>query len=121
MASLIVNESNTALKLGSGAFNVLGTPAMIALMEKAAVEALRQHLEEGQDSVGVLVNVDHKAPTPLGMRVRAEAELTEITGRRLKFSVKAFDSREMIGEGFHERVLVDHDSFMWKAAAKAQM
>ncbi len=117
-ASVIVNESNIASKLGSGSLPVFGTPALIALMERAAVNALRPHLDEGQDSVGVAVNVRHLAATPMGKRVQAEAQVTAVEGNRIVFAVKAYDAVEMVGEGTHERVLVDRDSFMWKVASK---
>lgn len=117
-ASVIVNESSIASKLGSGSLPVFGTPALIALMERAAVNALRPHLDEGQDSVGVAVNVRHLAATPMGKRVQAEAQVTAVEGKRIIFAVKAYDAVEMVGEGTHERVLVDRDSFMWKVASK---
>ena len=117
-ASVIVNETNIASKLGSGSVPVFGTPALIALMERAAVNALRPHLDEGQDSVGVAVNVRHLAATPMGKRVQAEAQVTAVEGNRVVFAVKAYDAVEMVGEGTHERVLVDRDSFMWKVASK---
>jgi predicted thioesterase len=118
-ASVIVNETNTASKLGSGSLPVFGTPAMIALMERAAVNALRPHLDAGQDSVGVAVNVKHVAATPMGKQVRAEAQVSAVEGRKVTFTVRAFDAKEMVGEGVHERVLIDRDTFMWKVAAKA--
>lgn len=117
-ASVIVNETNIASKLGSGSLPIFGTPALVALMERAAVNALRPHLEEGEDSVGVLVNIRHLAATPMGKRVRAEAEVTAIEGRKVVFAVKAFDAQEMVGEGVHERVIIDRDAFMWKVASK---
>ena len=118
-ATTIVNETNVASKMGSGALPVFATPAMIALMERAAVNALRPHLENGDDSVGIAVNIKHVAATPMGKQVRAEATVTAFDGRRITFAVKAFDSKEMIGEGTHERALIDRDAFMWKVASKA--
>lgn len=117
-ASVIVNETNIASKLGSGSVPVFGTPALIALMERAAVNALRPHLDEGQDSVGVSVNVRHLAATPMGKRVRAEAEVTAVEGKKITFAVRAFDSQEKVGEGTHERVLIDREAFIWKIASK---
>lgn len=117
-ASVIVNETNIASKLGSGSVPVFGTPALIALMERAAVNALRSHLEEGEDSVGVSVNVRHLAATPMGKRVRAEAEVTVVEGKKITFAVRAFDSQEKVGEGTHERVLIDREAFIWKIASK---
>lgn len=117
-ASVIVNETNTASKLGSGSVPVFGTPALVALMERAAINALRPHLDEGQDSVGVSVNVKHLAATPMGKRVRAEAEVTAVEGKKITFAVRAFDSQEKVGEGVHERVLIDREAFIWKIASK---
>lgn len=117
-AAVIVNESNTASRLGSGSLPVFGTPALIALMERAAVNALRPHLDEGQESVGIAVNIRHVAATPMGKRVKAEAVVTDVNDRKVTFAVKAFDQFEMIGEGTHQRVLVDRDTFMWKVASK---
>jgi len=111
-----VEEWNTAKAMGSGHLEVFATPAMVALMEQAAVNALE--LEEGQSSVGVLIEIKHHAATPLGIRVRAEAELVEIDRRRLVFIVKAFDEVEEIGSGRHERFIIDANSFMTKVRIK---
>lgn len=106
-ASIEVSEDLTAAALGSGNVNVFSTPAMIALMEAAAVNALNGQLEEGQTSVGTSLNVKHLAATPIGVMVKAQATLKEIDGRRLVFEVSASDSYEKIGEGTHERFIVD--------------
>lgn len=113
-----VSETNTATAMGSGGVPVFATPAMIALMERAAVKAVSPHLEQGQQTVGVHVNVSHLAATPLGKRVRAVAEVTAVEGRKITFSVQAFDQVEKIGEGSHERVVIDAEKFMWKVASK---
>jgi predicted thioesterase len=110
-ASTTVTEANTARALGSGNVNVYSTPAMIALLEAAAVDALQGHLLEGQGSVGTALNVKHIAATPLGMTVRATAVLKEIDGRRLVFEVSVSDEVELIGEGTHERFMVDCQRF----------
>lgn len=110
-ASTVVTADKTALALGSGNVNVFSTPAMIALLEGAAVDALRPYLLDGQTSVGTTVNVKHIAATPIGMTVTATAVLTEIDGRRLVFQVSASDEVEVIGEGSHERFIVDRDRF----------
>jgi predicted thioesterase len=117
-AAVTVDQRNTAIAMGSGNVPVFATPALIALMERAAVNALRRHLDEGEDSVGVAVAVRHLAPTPVGKRVRAEAEVTAVEGRRVTFAVRAFDAVEKVGEGTHERMLVDREGFMWKVASK---
>ena len=117
-ASETVTERKTASAVASGAVPTFATPAMIALMERASVNAIRRYLDEGQESVGTLVNVTHLAPTPVGRRVQAEAEVTAVDGRKIAFRVRASDPVEMIGEGIHERVLVDRAKFVWKAATK---
>lgn len=110
-ASIVVTADKTALALGSGNVNVFSTPAMIALLEGAAVEALRSYLLDGQTSVGTTVNIKHVAATPVGMMVTATAKLKEVDGRRLVFEVSASDEVELIGEGIHERFIVDRERF----------
>ena len=118
VASVQVAPELTARQLGSGAVAVFATPEMVRLMERAAVHALADHLAPGQQSVGVLVNVRHLAATPLGAVVTARAELIAIEGRRLTFRVSAHDGMEPIGEGLHERAIIDLARFAAKAAAK---
>jgi fluoroacetyl-CoA thioesterase len=113
-----VTPDKTARHLGSGGIDVFATPAMIALMEGAAVAAIDKHLGEGQASVGVDVHVQHLAATPLGHVVRAEAEVTDIDRRRVTFTVKAWDERELIGEGTHVRFVIDLDRYTEKLAQK---
>jgi fluoroacetyl-CoA thioesterase len=105
--SYVVNEQDTAAKIGSGLVAAYSTPSMIALMERASVAAIRQQLSEGQTSVGVEVDIKHLAATPVGMQVRARASLIEIDGGRLKFRVEAWDDKEKIGEGLHIRAVLD--------------
>jgi predicted thioesterase len=107
-----VTHENTAAFVGAGGVEVFGTPMMIALMENAAWRAVADHLEEGYVTVGTLVNVRHLAATPLGQQVRASAELVEIDGRRLVFRVEAYDEQQKIGEGVHERFIVNLERFM---------
>jgi fluoroacetyl-CoA thioesterase len=107
-----VTDELTAAHWGSGLVPVLGTPALVALMEAAAVNALRGHLPAGQTSVGVRIDVRHLAATPVGMRVRARAELVAVEGRRHTFHVQAWDDAELVGEAEHERVVVDERRFM---------
>jgi len=109
----------TARHLGSGTVSVFATPEMVRLMERAAVNALKPHLATGQQSVGTLVNVRHLAATPVGATVTAKAELTAVDGRRLTFNVTAHDGTDLIGEGTHERALMDLARFEAKVKAKA--
>ena len=117
-SSCTVTLNDTAKALGSGGLDVLSTPKLIALMENAALLSVRPYLEEGPDTVGTLLNVKHLAATPVGMTVRAEAELIEIDRRRLVFSVKAWDEVELVGEGTHERFIVDMEKFTNKCNSK---
>lgn len=115
-AEKIVTETNTAKTMGSGSLDVFATPALVAMMEEAAVNALE--LEAGQSSVGVALDIKHIAATPIGMKVWAEAELIEVDRRRLVFKVEAFDSKEKIGSGIHERFIIDAEKFMYKTLSK---
>ena len=110
-ASTVVTEDKTAYALGSGNVRAYSTPSMIALLEAAAIDALQSRLGEGQTSVGVSLNVKHVAATPVGMRVSAAATLKEVDGRRLVFEVSATDEVELIGQGTHERFIVDRERF----------
>lgn len=118
-AELIVGTNDTAPRVGSGRIPVLATPVMINVIEEAALDAVENLLPEGQQSLGTLLNVTHVAPTPIGMKVVAEAELVEIDGRRLIFKIVARDAVDVIGEGFHHRVVVTEDKFMKRIAEKA--
>jgi len=118
-ASIVVERSHLASALGSGRLDVYGTPAMISLMETAAVNAVDHLLPDGTVSVGARLDVSHLAPTPLGVEVRATAELIEVNGRRLTFRLEAFDPVDKIGEGTHERVTVSLERLAARAAAKA--
>jgi fluoroacetyl-CoA thioesterase len=110
--------ASTAVALGSGDVPVFGTPALVALMEQAAVRALTGVLEDGETTVGTWIEVAHLAATPVGMEVRAEAELTAVEGRQLTFAVRAYDSREQIGEGRHRRAIVGRERFLAKVDEK---
>ena len=114
----VVTEDMLASNVGSGLVKVYSTAMMIALIEKAAVLSVEQYLEQGQGSVGTLVNVSHCSATPLGMKVHAETELVEIDRRRLVFKVAAYDERGLIGEGMHERFIIDNARFQAKADSK---
>ena len=115
---LTVTKDKTAAAVGSGLLDVFATPQMIALMEATASESVAPYLDEGSTSVGTLVNVSHVAATPVGMKVRCESELTEVDGRKLTFTVKAYDNAGLIGEGTHERFIVFSEKFMAKTLAK---
>lgn len=117
-SEVLVHEENTARYLGSGNVAVLATPEMVRLMEKAAVAAVDHLLPDGYCSVGVEVDVRHLAATPVGMMVRAQAELTAVEGRKLAFRVEAFDEVEKIGEGEHKRVIIDLEGFKERVEAK---
>jgi predicted thioesterase len=117
-ASIVVSNEVTARHLGSGTVAVFATPEMVRLMERAAVNGLAPHLAPGQQSVGTMVNVKHLAATPLGATVTARAELLSVDGRRLQFKVSAHDGTDLIGEGTHERALIDLAKFEQRVAAK---
>ncbi len=106
-AELIVGTEHTAAHVGSGQIAVLATPVMVNLMEAAALAAVETRLPNGYQTLGIHLNVSHVAATPVGMRVHARAELIEVDGRRLTFQVSAEDEHELIGEGTHERIIVD--------------
>ncbi len=107
----VVDESMIAAAVGSGSVQGLSTPTMIALMEGAAIAAIADSLEPGTSSVGTRIDVRHLAPTPVGMRVAAEARVVEVDRRRISFAVSAFDAVGPIGEGTHDRFVVDVSRF----------
>lgn len=110
-AALIVGEEHTAPRVGSGRVHVLATPVMINLIEAAALEAIERLLPAGHQSLGTLLNVRHIAATPVGMRVTARAEVVGVEGRTVRFRVEARDEKELIGDGTHERVVVNVAKF----------
>ena len=116
--SVIVDENNTARRMGSGTLDVFATPAMITLMEKTAWQSIAPYLEEGQGSVGIRLEISHDAPTPLGMTVTCESRLIEIDGRRLVFEVTASDGESIVGRGIHERFVILEEKFQAKANTK---
>ncbi len=113
-----VTQNDTAKVFGSGELEVLATPRMIALMEECAYKCITEDLEQGATTVGTLMNVKHLSATPVGMEVTVEAEVTENEGRRVCFSVKAYDECGLIGEGTHERFIVYSEKFTQKTYAK---
>ena len=115
-----VAYEDTAKAVASGLAEVFATPCMIALMECAAASAVQPCLAEGQSTVGVHIDAQHVAATPVGFKVWAEAKLVAAEGRKLTFDIVAYDEKEKIGEARHTRVIVDDARFMAKAQAKAQ-
>ena len=113
-AEKIVKYEDTAVALGSGQVKVFATPAMILLMEEAALHAVQTVLPEGSTTVGTSVNIQHLSATPEGKVVRATAALKEINGKRLVFDVEASDDKGIIGKGTHERAIIDTEKFMQK-------
>src|ERR1700745_3425308 len=106
-AEIVVSEEHTAPFVGSGRVRVLATPVMINLMEAAALDAVERLLPAGHQSLGIHLDVRHFAATPVGMRVRVTAELVRVDGRTLDFRVEARDEKEGIGDGLHQRVVVN--------------
>lgn len=117
-AATLAEREDTALEVGSGSLLVYATPCMVALMEGAACEAIASGLDETETSVGIELNVRHTAATPVGMEVRATAEVTEVDGKIVTFTLKAFDESGQIGEGTHKRAVVNAQRFLDKTYAK---
>ena len=116
--STSVEREDTALEVGSGSLLVYATPCMVALMEGAACEALAGALSEDQTTVGIELNISHLAATPVGMDVRAEAEVTAVDGKIITFCVTAYDEAGKIGEGTHKRAIITSQRFLDKTYAK---
>ena len=111
----LVTEELSARAMGSGELRVYATPAMVALVEETAWKSVAPALEAGQGTVGTKLDLAHLAATPLGRKVRCETELVEIDRRRLVFSAEVWDEAGKIGEGTHERFIVDNERFLAKA------
>jgi fluoroacetyl-CoA thioesterase len=120
-AELVVGEEHTAPRVGSGRVHVLATPVMINLIEAAALAAVEHLLSPGYQSLGTVLDVRHIAATPVGMRVRATAEVVKVEGRALSFRVEARDQRDLIGDGTHERVIVNVERFDKRVQEKLQL
>lgn len=118
-ANLLVGEEHTAPRVGSGRVHVLATPVMINLFEAAALDAIERLLPPGHQSLGTILNVRHIAATPVGMRVTATAEVVAVEGRTVRFRVEARDERELIGDGTHERVVVNVAKFDQRVQRKS--
>ena len=120
VAEMVVGEQHTAPRIGSGRIRVLATPVMIQLIESAALAAVEHSLPEEHQSLGTHLDITHVAATPVGMRVRATAEVTRVEGRTIYLKVRAEDERELIGEGTHERVVVNLERFDKRIQGKAR-
>jgi len=116
--STAVEREDTAFEVGSGSLLVYATPCMVALMEGAACEAIAPAVPEDKTSVGIALNISHLAATPVGMEVRAEAEVTEVEGNTITFTITAYDEKGKIGEGTHKRAIVTAQRFLDKTYAK---
>lgn len=117
-ASTTVEREDTAYEVGSGSLLVYATPCMVALMEGAACEAIASAMEDGKTSVGTELNITHLSATPVGLEVRAEAEVTEVDGNAITFHVTAYDEKGKIGEGTHKRFVVATQRFLDKTYTK---
>ena len=113
-SSIVVTDANTALTLGSGDMEVFATPAMVALMENAAMKAVAAALPEGSTTVGTAMQTSHIKASKMGATITASARLVEVDGRRLRFEVRAWDEAGTIGEGEHTRFVVDRERFLAK-------
>ena len=118
MSELEVKDENLAVNVGSGSLEVFATPEMVMLMEKAACNCISDYLESDETTVGTEMNVKHISATPKGMKVCAEAELIEINGRELVFSIKSYAEAGDIGEGIHKRFIVHGEKFLSKTYSK---
>jgi predicted thioesterase len=116
--TVTVTAENTAKNVGSGMLDVFATPSMAALMEKTAALSVAPMLGEGEGTVGISLNIRHLAATPIGLEVTCESELIEIDRKRLVFSLKVSDGVDLIGDGTHERFIINNEKFMAKAESK---
>ena len=112
--TLVVEHKDTAAVYGSGALEVFATPAMIALMEKTCLESVAMKIGEGNTTVGIAVNIKHLKASPIGSLIRCDAKLIEVDRKRLVFEVRCLEGETLIGEGLHERFVVDSEKFMAK-------
>ena len=119
-AEIMVGDEHTAPRVGSGRVRVLATPVMINMMEAAALDAIENLLPPGYQSLGTHLNIGHYAATPVGMRLRANAEVTKIDGRNVEFRVEAHDDRDRVGDGTHTRVIVNVERFDARVQRKLQ-
>ncbi|MBR4392253.1 MAG: thioesterase family protein [Bacteroidales bacterium] len=117
--TLVVEHKDTAAVYGSGALEVFATPAMIALMEKTCLVGVSDKIGEGNTTVGISVNIKHLKASPVGAIIRCDAQLIEVDRKRLVFEVKCFEGDTLIGEGIHERFVVDSEKFMGKVEVRS--
>lgn len=115
-----VGDDNIAATMGSGLLPVFATPAMVALMEETAWRSVEEFMEDGCGTVGTSLDIKHLAATPKEMKVWCESELVKVDGRRLVFDVKVHDESGIVGEGTHERFIINNEKFLAKAVAKKQ-
>ncbi len=115
-----VTKDNTAAAIGSGMLEVFATPAMAALMEETCMKSVQDELDEGCGTVGTGLTIHHVSATPVGMQVRCVSKLVEADGRKLVFDVQAFDEAGLIGQGMHERFIIENDKFFGKAQKKLE-
>src|SRR5260370_13678645 len=118
-STVLVSDQNAVNFLGVEGARVLGTPYMIGYLEMTARDSVKPFLDEGYDTVGVRVDVRHLAATPIGMRVTFRSEVTGVEDRRLHFKVEAFDQKEKMGEGTHERAIINIDRFVARLQSKS--
>lgn len=111
-STVTVTEQNTALALGSGDLPVFATPALVALMENAAMQTVASLLPEGSTTVGGFIETSHLAPSAIGKTIQATATLTEIKGKKLSFNIEAFEGEKLVGKATHIRFIVDREKFM---------
>lgn len=119
-AEAVVTKENCAANVGSGSLDVFATPCMTALMEQAAYTSLLPFLDAGQGTVGTKLDISHVSATPVGMKVRAESEVTDVDGKKICFRVAAYDEAGLIGEGVHERFIISEERFLQKCCAKLE-
>lgn len=114
----VVEEQNTAAHIGSGSLRVLATPSMIGMMERVSHALIARQLPEGYSSVGTMVDIRHLAPTPINARVRILSQVVEVDGRKVTLHVEAWDDQEKVGEGTHQRVIIDVQRFLQRVNEK---
>ena len=119
-AEAVVSGTNTAQAACSGALPVFGTPFLCALMEEASWKSIAPHLDLGQSTVGTKLDISHDSATPVGLKVWAESEVTQVDGKRLVLRVAAYDEKGLIGQGTHERFIITDERFLAKAAKKLE-
>lgn len=117
-AEMVVGPEDTAVARGSGALPTLATPSLVALAEQAAINAVASVLPLGMTTVGTDIHLRHLTATPVGHNIKAEAVVTQVAGRKVQFKIQAFDEREKIAEGTHERFIIEAERFMARLADK---